>query len=72
MGVVCIFAWWQKLKFRSDEPSRATLVRVAFDYSTPSQIQKKSHPLWVALLLEQGTGVEPAQSAWEAEILPIN
>ena len=22
--------------------------------------------------MEQGTGVEPAQSAWEAEILPIN
>ena len=22
--------------------------------------------------VEQGTGVEPAQSAWEAEILPIN
>jgi len=26
----------------------------------------------VAFFLEQGTGVEPAQSAWEAEILPIN
>ncbi len=26
----------------------------------------------ICRFMEQGTGVEPAQSAWEAEILPIN
>ena len=32
----------------------------------------KDHFPKKVVLLEQGTGVEPAQSAWEAEILPIN
>ena len=32
---------------------------------------KKSHPK-VAFLLEQMTGIEPAYSAWEADVLPLN
>ena len=34
--------------------------------------EKLSFPHGNESFLEQGTGVEPAQSAWEAEILPIN
>ena len=35
-------------------------------------IKKENYPGGWFSFLEQGTGVEPAQSAWEAEILPIN
>ena len=32
---------------------------------------KENHPDGVVFLLEQGTGVEPAFTAWEAVVLPI-
>ena len=35
------------------------------------QLQIKNAP-WGVFYLEQATGIEPAQSAWEAEILPLN
>ena len=34
--------------------------------------QKKGTPTGVPLLMEQGTGIEPASVAWEATILPMN
>ena len=33
---------------------------------------KKRHAVGVSLSLEQMTGIEPACSAWEADILPLN
>ena len=41
-------------------------------FDSLSYTKERSPPLGGDLSLEQGTGVEPAQSAWEAEILPIN
>ena len=35
-------------------------------------LKQETTPVGWFSCLEQGTGVEPAQSAWEAEILPIN
>ena len=32
---------------------------------------KKGHPRWGCPFLEQGTGIEPAFTAWEAVVLPI-
>ena len=33
--------------------------------------KKENHPGGMALFLEQGTGIEPAFTAWEAVVLPI-
>ncbi len=33
---------------------------------------KKKASLWGFFLMEQMTGIEPARSAWEAEVLPLN
>ena len=38
-----------------------------------SQLCQKQHPtVGGVLLLERGTGVEPAYAAWEAAVLPMN
>lgn len=40
-----------------------------------SEDKEKHRSLYAALfycLLEQMTGIEPASSAWEAEVLPLN
>ena len=37
----------------------------------PFLFHKKRHPVGVPFLMEQGTGVEPAFTAWEAVVLPI-
>ena len=37
----------------------------------PSPAPMKKAPLWGASL-EQATGIEPAASAWEAEVLPLD
>ena len=34
-------------------------------------LSKKQHPIGVLSFLEQGTGIEPAFTAWEAVVLPI-
>ena len=36
-----------------------------------SAAPKRKTPLRVSFFLEQGTGIEPASSAWEADILPM-
>lgn len=35
-------------------------------------IAKNKKALWPFYFLEQMTGIEPASSAWEAEVLPLN
>ena len=34
-------------------------------------LQKEKHRFAVLFLLEQGTGIEPASTAWEAVVLPM-
>ena len=34
-------------------------------------LQKEQHRKAVLFLLEQGTGIEPASTAWEAVVLPM-
>ena len=36
-----------------------------------SAAPKRKTPLRVSFFLEQGTGIEPASSAWEADVLPM-
>ena len=36
------------------------------------RLPKKGLPAWGAPFLEQATGIEPAASAWEAEVLPLD
>ena len=37
-----------------------------------ARLPKKGAPAWGAPFLEQATGIEPAASAWEAEVLPLD
>ena len=39
--------------------------------SIPTPSKKESHPNGWLSYLEQGTGIEPAFTAWEAVVLPI-
>jgi hypothetical protein len=48
---------------------------VAVDAGTPSTTKAQfggKHPLSWAYGLERMTGIEPAYSAWEADVLPLN
>ena len=36
-----------------------------------SAAPKRKTPVGVSFFLEQGTGIEPASSAWEADVLPM-
>ena len=36
-----------------------------------SAAAKRKTPVGVSFFLEQGTGIEPASSAWEADVLPM-
>ena len=36
-----------------------------------SAAPKRKTPRRVSFFLEQGTGIEPASSAWEADVLPM-
>ena len=38
----------------------------------PEEYRKKAPQPECLLLMEQGTGIEPASVAWEATILPMN
>ena len=61
------------LKCRSVKPSRATLIRVAFDFSSPfSLIAKKKPPGWVVSFMATPNGLEPSTSSvtgWRANRL---
>ena len=53
--------WWQEL-------SAGQFLCYRFD---PLLLHKKGHPRGVSFFMEQGTGIEPAFTAWEAVVLPI-
>ena len=61
------------LRCRSVKPSRATLIRVAFYFSSPfSLIAKKKPPGWVVSFLATPNGLEPSTSSvtgWRANRL---
>ena len=44
---------------------------VHYTYIYSREYKKKRHTDGVSFLLEQGTGIEPAFSAWEADALPM-
>ena len=58
----------------SVKPSQAALIRAAFDgfdSRRNSILNNNSTPMGCCYYLEQGTGIEPAFTAWEAVVLPI-
>ncbi len=71
-GIDLHFRLWRKLLSGSVQPSPAARNRAAFRWVRfPSCYKNKEVPNGTSLFLEQGTGVEPAFTAWEAVVLPI-
>ena len=49
-----------------------TAMTVVTEYNDNVKIKAPHFKLCAELFLEQTTGIEPAPSAWEAEVLPLN
>ena len=69
-GVVCIFAFSENKCSARSSPRRQRSSALHFIIRFPL-LNKETTPQGWSLYLEQGTGVEPAFTAWEAVVLPI-